>query len=198
MPILKDDLLLQYIQDKSTQYQFSVDKQLLKQVMETYGGILQLTKEYLRAREELGTLELKLRIIWGCLPKSYQQVIENQISTNSTKIKSLAGKDLTEMGVKDLKVFKEHRRVLNQNPNYLLPKLLTPEELKLWKYCETHPKELVGKDQLIEIIRTENSDEVSFWAIDQAVSRFRKKLARAGIDPELFKTVKGKGYIWTG
>jgi DNA-binding response OmpR family regulator len=47
------------------------------------------------------------------------------------------------------------------------------------------------------MLRPENGEDISLWAIDQAVSRFRKKLAEAGTDPELLKTIKKKGYIWS-
>lgn len=39
-----------------------------------------------------------------------------------------------------------------------------------------------------------NSDDYSDWAIDQFISRFRKKLKQIGVSSGILKTVKGKGY----
>jgi hypothetical protein len=196
VPVLKGALLDKYIKQRSDEYEYVVSSDEIKKISETYGGVLQITKEFLRSKGDLKTLELKLRVIWNALPKTYRQALKKQISGDSSKDTEEAISDLEKFGVLNLKLLSNHKKILDINPNEILRKIFTKEELNLWNYCRSHSGEFISKDTVINILRPENSNETSFWAIDKAISRFRKKLAKSGVDPEIFKTLKGKGYIW--
>lgn len=190
MPIISGKLLSKYIKEKSKNYGYDISRDDFSKVEKTYGGILQLTKEYLRSKGNIQNLELKFKLLWDILPKQYQEVLKQ----NSNDFESI--NDLKELGVLNLEVFNSHKNVLDINPEEVLRKVLTEEEFNLWRYAATHHNELLSKDLVVRILRPKNSNETSLWAIDKAVSRFRIKLAKAHIDPSIFKTVKRKGYIW--
>ncbi len=196
MPVLQEDLLMNYITSKASEYGYELSEEETQDITQTYGGVLQLTKEYIRSKGNIQTLELKFRIIWQCLPKSYREMLKQHISGKTLDIHDDNYIDLKAFGLLDLKLFKEHKAILDINPDDILSKIFTPEELKLWNYCKTHINEFIDKNTVIKILRPESNYETTLWAIDKAVSRFRKKLAKGGIDPTLFKTLKKRGYIW--
>ena len=106
-------------------------------------------------------------------------------------------KDLEKMGVWGLKVFRTHFATLETDSESILNEILTLGEQQLWKTLKENSGKLIEKEQVIKILRPTQEEELSLWALDQAVSRFRNKLEKAGIDAELLVTKKGKGYIWT-
>ncbi len=195
VPVLQGKLLEKFIKEKSADFGFNLTDESLKKITQTYGGVLQVTKEYLRSNGNDTTVELKLRLNWDNLPESYKEILKGRISGNTLKYRGEDVLDLAKFGVLDLKLFDLHKRALDINPENILKDLLTEEELNLWNYCKKHEGEFLDKDVVINLLRPGNED-ASLWAIDQAVSRFRKKLAKSGVDPSLFKTLKGRGYIW--
>lgn len=198
MPVLKGNLLEQYTKIRAKTYGSEVSKLKLKNITETYGGILQLNKEYLRSKGDTQTLELKLKVIWSALPSLYKEILKQKITGTLPKTNNPLISDLKELGVFDLLVFHKHKAVLDVNPDELLIKSLTKEELDLWSYLKKHPRQFISKDEVFLMLRPNVTSDISLWAIDKAISRFRKKLDKCGIDSSLFKTIKGKGYIWGG
>lgn len=196
MPILKGKLLDEYIEQRAQEFGYKVSEPERIQIAKTYGGILQLTKEFLRAHGNTKIVELKLKVLWSLLPKAYCEFIQAKISNNKPSYQPDITADLHELGVFDLKLFSEHQGALFTDSAQTLQRMLTMHELKLWQYLQRHNSELISRDIVIDLLRPENADEITFWALDKAVSRFRIKLAKSGIDPDLLKTVKGKGYIW--
>jgi hypothetical protein len=136
---------------------------------------------------------LKLKVTWNEIPDIYKKAIE-QKATRGKNGKILS--DLVDFGVDKLSVFKDCWSILNFDSEKILPNLLTVEEMKLWTEINNSKGKIIKKERVIEVLRSESIDTVSFWAIDQAISRFRKKLDRAGIDSEQLRTIKGKGYIY--
>lgn len=182
MPVPNQTFMEKYIEQKSKEFGYSVDT---KDVTDTYGGMINLVKEYLRSNGRLNNLELKLKINWAVMPETYKKSILN-------------GKvypDLVEFGIWGLEAFKKHRHVLTDVGQSVL-NVLTTRESQFYEYLLSHKGETLSKDLIISLLRSENTDEVSLWTIDQAISRFRKKLAQCGIDPAQLKTLKGKGYVW--
>ena len=134
------------------------------------------------------------------MPETYRQAIEQQLRGSALDHRDSAVKDLKQLGILELNAFDIHKEILDINPDELLPSILTKEELTLWRYLAQNKGRLIGKDEVTHILRPGNNNYVSLWAIDKAISRFRKKLASAGLDPDYLKTSKGKGYImgWIG
>ncbi|MBN1263091.1 MAG: winged helix-turn-helix domain-containing protein [Candidatus Pacebacteria bacterium] len=198
MPVIRGNLLKKYLEARLVQYGFKLTPKTEKEIVKNYGGILQVTKECLRSGGESPNVELKLVNIWNCLPKSYQAAIETRAATAASKVKSPTQKDLEDLGVWDLDFFAKHRLSLSKNPQKVLPKILSSQEKNLWRYFSKHRQQLITKNDLIKLLWPKKSNEVSLWMIDQAISRFRKKLAQAGIDPALLVTLKKRGYQWKG
>ncbi len=196
MPILSDKILTNYLTERAKDYNYLITAKVEKELITTYGGILQLTKEYLRSKGETANLELKLRNLVSFLPQIYKKAIEDKVVLGASKSLQVV-RDLRELGVWDLTLFKKHWLVLTSDPTRLLLILLTPEEKAFWDYCQSHKSEILNKEFVISILRPDKQDDVSVWAVDKAISRLRKKLVRAGIDPENLKTIKGRGYLWS-
>lgn len=197
LPVLKGDLLEQYIKEKSDLFNYKLSSDEIEFINKTYGGILQLTKEYIRSQGNSDTLELKLKVIWNNLPDSYKEILKQLASKKPIKYTNQDISDLKEFGIFNLKLFTNHKNILDINSDEILTQILTPEEFNLLNYFKKNSGEIIDKSIIIDILRPENNEEITFWAIDKAISRFRNKLVRSGIDPIILKTVKGKGYIWT-
>lgn len=195
LPLLDGKLLNKFINEKMKVYDTRLSGKQKAQLVKLYGGILLLIKHYLRSGGDRHTLDLKIGVVWDSLPNVYKKCIEKCVLGNNTSKFDKEANDLKKFGALKLNVFKRHYSALSGNPEKILPKFLTEEEEKLWKTFHSRSRKLVEKEEIINILRPKK-ENVSLWAIDQAMSRFRKKLARAGIDPEQLKTVKGKGYIW--
>ena len=196
MPVIKDKLLENYIKTKAHQYGYEISDVEMIKITKIYGGILRLTKEYLRSKGDISTLELKIKLIWNRLPKSYKEIIENNISQSIPKNKESDFLDLEKFGVLDLQAFSVHNRILEIDSEKIIKSLLTDEENNFYNYLINNKGKLISKDSAVTMLRPEKSSEISLWAIDKAISRFRIKMFKSSIDPASLKTLKGKGYIW--
>lgn len=68
-------------------------------------------------------------------------------------------------------------------------------ERMILKLFLTHPQNLITREMLGTCVWGENPEKYSEWAIDQHISRLRKKLKRLNITSKI-QTRKGKGYIY--
>ena len=193
MPVISGKLLESYIKQRAKEFGRSLSDTNIADISKIYGGVLQLCKEYIRSNGDNSSLELKLRLIWERLPNKYK----NRLGNIPAKTNDSISEDLKRFGVAELEFVSKHQTAINLDPTFLLQKYLTPEEFKLWNYCRKSSGKFITKDDAIRILRPKNQETVSLWALDKAMSRFRKKLTKAGIDPESFKTIKGRGYKWT-
>lgn len=196
VPLISGDLLSRYISEFSATYGFSLSAKQRQNLASTYGGILQLVKEYLRSHGPSPLLDTKIRADYQLFPASYRQEIEDHLFHSRSRIHSSAYRDLCEFQAWDLQIFSKHRHILNSDPARLLDQNLTPSEKSFWQQLSSHPGKVFSKEDTINLLRGEHPEDVSLWAADQAVSRFRKKLLRAGLDPSHLKTLKGRGYLW--
>src|SRR5690606_17184082 len=94
----------------------------------------------------------------------------------------------------------ENILLIKKNTIYIngipLVKEFSSTEQKLLQYFLSQQGEVISRDTLGDVIWGEESeDKFSEWAIDQHISRLRKKLKRMGIGISI-KTVKGRGYIY--
>jgi len=71
---------------------------------------------------------------------------------------------------------------------------LTTAEFDLLKLLADHAGEIVSRDTIISRLRGFEYDGMD-RSIDRRVSRLRKKLADDPIEPQIIKTVRGKGYL---
>jgi DNA-binding winged helix-turn-helix (wHTH) protein len=75
---------------------------------------------------------------------------------------------------------------------------LTRQEYDLLVYFLKAPDKVHSRDEVAEAIwGKESFDKYSDWAIDQLMSKLRKKLSQIGVGSGLLKTVRGRGYKFT-
>ncbi len=83
-----------------------------------------------------------------------------------------------------------------ESPRGLIVDLSTGEFDLLAAFVE-HPQRVLNRDQLLDLIH--GRSEAPFdRSIDMQVSRLRRKIEKSPKEPELIKTVRGGGYIFTG
>jgi two-component system OmpR family response regulator len=76
------------------------------------------------------------------------------------------------------------------------PVALTGAEFDLLLSFLTHPQRVLTRDQLLDWTRGRNANPYD-RAVDVQLSRLRRKLAEAGAAPDLIKTVRGGGYLFS-
>jgi len=73
----------------------------------------------------------------------------------------------------------------------------SPQEQKLMQFLLSKPSIIVSRDEISEKLAGSNTDDsLSDWAIDQLVSRIRKRLATIGISAYVIKTIRTKGFMY--
>jgi DNA-binding response OmpR family regulator len=76
------------------------------------------------------------------------------------------------------------------------PVALTAAEFDLLTLLATHPNQVLTRDQLLELVATRKWSP-SDRTIDQHISRLRRKLEKVPKRPELIKSIRGRGYVFT-
>jgi two-component system, OmpR family, response regulator len=72
---------------------------------------------------------------------------------------------------------------------------LTTAEYQLLEAFVANPNQVLGRDRLLQLVagrRWQPYDR----AIDQHISRVRRKLAQDSNQPELIKSIRGQGYLF--
>ena len=71
----------------------------------------------------------------------------------------------------------------------------TPQEYEVLKLLLKEPNKLRSRDEIGDILWGENSDDkYSDWAIDQLISKLRKKISQMGVKEKTLLTIRSKGY----
>jgi len=79
--------------------------------------------------------------------------------------------------------------------NVLVDKYFSPKEKRVFGFLIEQKNRLVSREKIARLAWREKwLDVYSDWALDQTISRLRKKLKILGINPLLVKTVKKKGF----
>ena len=86
------------------------------------------------------------------------------------------------------------KRELRSEQNVLVP--LTSGEYDLLVAFVEHPQRVLSRDQLLEITKGRNAAPYD-RSIDVQLSRLRRKMEDDPRQPELFKTVRSGGYLFT-
>ena len=73
---------------------------------------------------------------------------------------------------------------------------LSDGEFRLLMAFVEHPRRVLTRDQLLDLSRGLNAEHFD-RAIDVQVSRLRRKLSRREGDPDLIRTVRNEGYMFT-
>ncbi len=190
VPVLEGDLLDEYFEAKSLEYGWNMKSKEKEYAKSVYGGILQLSKEYIRSKGNKLNTSLKFKFLWDQLPSEYKDHIENPVRNGEART------DLIALGVNHLKFYSENSSILSQSSKDKIYKVLNKEEQKLLSYLEASQNIIIPRSVVSGLIRPNNSENLTDWAFDKAISRFRRKLIEIDIDSSKLKTLKGKGYIW--
>jgi DNA-binding response OmpR family regulator len=73
---------------------------------------------------------------------------------------------------------------------------LTTAEFQLLSILVAHPNQVLGRDRLLEIVSARKWEPYD-RTIDQHVSRLRRKLEKDPKRPQLIKSIRGRGYVFT-
>ena len=171
-----------------------------KEIISSTGGILSLTRELIRNKGDSSSADLKFRANWQDVSVSYQRAILASVKKEkpANYLESQATKELGLLGVvPPLTIFREKYSLLVQNPEELLLAILSAAESRLWLWLKKNRGKLLSRDQIAKVWQDGNQiDGYSDWQIDQAISRFRKKLRQCGFGDAALITIKGRGYRW--
>jgi DNA-binding winged helix-turn-helix (wHTH) protein len=197
---LPEKLLKKFIEYEAKKHNYKISKKEVEKIITYSGGILTLTKAIIRNGGDSLELDLKFKTIWDHLPITYKAVIEKSVMKSKiiNPNEKLVAKLLNKTGILDLSIFKDKFKLTQQNNKIAVKKMLNDNELQIYNYFSKNKNKLVEKEKIAEIVYGKNNEDYSDWSIDQIISRFRKKLAKGGIDPTQLKTIKGRGYKWKG
>jgi DNA-binding response OmpR family regulator len=73
---------------------------------------------------------------------------------------------------------------------------LTDAEFALLAAFVAHPNQVLGRDRLLEIVAARRWNPYD-RTVDQHISRLRRKIEADSRQPQLIKSVRGRGYVFT-
>ena len=76
--------------------------------------------------------------------------------------------------------------------------LLTPREGEILLYLRGHEGNVVTREEFLLEVWKYPTANVETRTVDNTLAALRKKIERNPADPEIVKTVRGKGYRWGG
>ncbi len=88
----------------------------------------------------------------------------------------------------------QSRRRLTRDDGVVFP--LSTSEFRLLAAFVERPQLVLSRERLLELTRTD-AEDVFDRSIDSQISRFRRKLEKDPREPELIKTVRGGGYVFS-
>jgi hypothetical protein len=189
MPLISGKLLESYIRQRFKEYNKIVSQSDINMISSKTGGILFLTRELIRNFPNEGQLNERLLSIWGKLSVKYRELLLNNIGNQEG--------DLFEIGATNLSIFKSKIEFLESDPEKSMLNQLNETELGLYRLFKSKKGNLITRDQIAQVIWGKKYEErYSDWAIDQTMSRFRKKIQKYYLPKETVKTIKGEGYKW--
>ena len=198
LPIITGQLVTNYIKIKAEQFNSKLNRIETEKIKQLTGGILFLTKEIIRSGNT-DLLLAKIQTIWlrlnpltrNALMKHYSSARLNLEENNALSI-------LKKQGLLTITVFKKYLPQLNTDSKQLVIKNLSGSELAIFKYLSTKTSgALISKEDLAKALWGNTWEEsYSDWALDATISRLRKKLVKCNLEPDILKTIKGKGYKW--
>ncbi|MBU0618905.1 winged helix-turn-helix domain-containing protein [Patescibacteria group bacterium] len=218
LPSKKDGRqLIRYLENK---WQVKIDQKTQQIIVDQCGGYLWLIKEavrYWRDNNQLSfdheDMNLRLQLIWKYLLDSEKQVLEKVVLGNKDfnslekhsfeflqKTDWLPLWPLLEKFIHhqlkkiDLRVTENGQIVLKE---VLIDRMFSPKERRVLKFLLSKKDRLVSRDEIAQaVLGNQWENNYSDWAIDQTISRLRKKLAGLSISPKIIKTIRGKGLVF--
>src|SRR3989344_9245494 len=169
VPVLTGKILEKLIKKFVILFEKNITQKEIDRIINYSGGISIVTKEIIRSYPDKGISALKFQ---ECLRHINRSLLSDP-------------KYLSKYQINNLKILKDLNTYSTVNPIKNFKNISNEVENKLIVYLEKSKNKLINRDEIAEIIWKDFNDiDYSDWAIDQIISRFRKKLKRAGIDPQ--------------
>lgn len=74
---------------------------------------------------------------------------------------------------------------------------LSDSEIKILRFMIEHKSTIISREDIaISLWGSQWESKFSDWALDRMMSRLRRKVKMVGIDPNLIRTIKGKGFVF--
>lgn len=211
---------LHYLEKK---WEMNISKKQEDLIVESCGGHFWLVKEGVREllNEKKVSLDnesmfFRIDTIFQALHKSEQLVLEKIISRNKQltheetrsrvfliRMNALSDKNKLKIGF--FHQYLTMRPMLDQRiemlegrvfiNNVMVDAMFTRKEHRAFGALLDHKGGVVSRDMLAKAIWPVRTDEqYSDWAIDQLMTRLRKRLVQLSLSPKLIHVVRGKGY----
>jgi hypothetical protein len=191
------------------------EAELLQRIKSYSGGTPKVIKNYLRFYnrykdpdkvEKSSEMGILLKGLWKAIAISEQNTllrvyannnaieqdkesidyfIRNRLLSENLEIQSGWLKQILERSEVKL-IYRGGNFYIN---DYLINDSFTERELVFLK--SLHSSKILSRDKVVDLISNGNQSE---WAVDQFVSRLRKKIFSLGVNMDVFTSVKGKGF----
>jgi hypothetical protein len=223
MPLYMPEDIQEVIQNQVDLGFASLSKSQVNQVVQLSGGYPKLARYLIRHPEALTVdswqipeVKLMFEQVWDCLLPDSQRWLFSLV--NNAQLHDGPGKFIQQTGLAKedsagwqlfSTMFAEYvawlcktlppaisqqdgRLYLNQQP---LDTVLSSQELLVFKLLWQAGDQITDRDTIAEVLWGAGwEDKYSDWAIDQVISRVRRKLSDRSPDG-LIKTIKGQGFV---
>lgn len=121
------------------------------------------------------------------------KILQKKRSRFYIKPKALKKAALKIPSMINSKLILRNKNIIAQNQN--ITDQFSPNQQKILFLLLKNKGKIVNRDKIAQQLWQDKwTDKYSDWAIDQAVSTLRNKLEKLWINPNIIKTVKGKGF----
>jgi DNA-binding winged helix-turn-helix (wHTH) protein len=222
-PLYSEPDVRGFVQYLRTKWNMTLPKKQEDKIVELCGGHFWLVKEAAREFLNNGKFSIdnealffRTEALYQALQQSEQRVVE-KIMTNKKqftdeerhshayfkKMNFLSKNNGVNIGL--ISQYVSTRPHIDQHVevndgrvfinNVTVDSLFTKKERRVFKALVEHKGEIVSRDTIAQSMWQSRTDQqYSDWAIDQIITRLRKKLIELSLSPQLIHSVRGKGY----
>ena len=221
-PLYRENDILLFLSYLEKKWSFELSGELKKELINSCGGYFWLLKESARLIRngvedyfKQPSVDLRIRTVFQHLQEGEQKILEktvfkqndilpteeqDKIYLQKVNIMNQDGRctikllsDYIQYRVSgDDLVLLQDKISLNKVP---LDYFLSRKEYRILRLLLKDRGSLVTRQQLAEVIWPDHNEEYSDWAIDQLMTRLRKRLESLSLSSTILQSVRGKGYI---
>jgi len=222
-PLYDEHETREFIQLLATQWDIQLSNKDERSIIDGCGGHFWVVKEAMReiaAKKQWlpsdDGMMFRMRMIYDLLLPSEQGAIQKCFAHESSytpeekhslaylkKLRVIGDHHTCHMGmikhyiierqdIKNTLVIDKNKVVLNKIP---LDSLLSRKEYRVMKILIEKRGSIVTRDEIArQIWPTDTDKKYSDWAIDQIITRLRKRFVQISLNPDHIQSVRGKGY----
>jgi hypothetical protein len=222
-PLYSEDDTRVFIRYVKNKWDMTISEKLEDTIIESCGGHLWFVKEAIREQLNRGKFSLdndafffRMDTVYRSLQQSEQKVLEKIVSRQNqfseeerhsliylNKMNVVSKNNHLEIGLmgqyigmrphEDQHIEIHDGRVFINN--ITVDSIFTRKEHRVLMTLLEHRGEIVSRDMIAQSIWPSRTDQqYSDWAIDQLITRLRKRLLELSLAPEIVHVVRGKGY----